>query len=192
MKKIFTLIAASLFTTLLFAADRKPQVTLKSSRGYEVVIDGQSYAADYGTISLYNVGFGQHSIKVYEASRGFRFMRMMRPIAVSSFSVRNNNIDITIGFRGQIMIAESRSDDWRNFDQRDHEGDKRFGDDHQDNHDQGNKGYGNGQQDNHGQGNGGYGNGQQDNHGQGNGGYGNGQQDNHGQGNKGNDKPRRF
>ncbi len=162
MKKIFTLIAASLFTTLLFAADRKPIVTLNSSRGYEVVIDGRSYYSDYGTVNISNIGMGQHMIKVFEVSRGYRFMKNKRPIDVSSFFVRNNNVSITIGFRGQIMIKESRMQEVWGKDDRDHDR------------------------------NNGYENDRNGNNGQDRNGYGNGQNDNRDQGNKENDKPRRF
>lgn len=150
MKKIFTLIAASLFTTLLFAADRKPIVTLNSSRGYEVVIDGRSYFSDYGTINLSNIGFGQHMIKVFEVSRGYRFMKTKRPLAVSSFSVRNNNVSITIGFRGQIMIKESRMQEVWGRDDRDHDRNNGYENDKKD---QDRNGYDNGQIDNRDQGN---------------------------------------
>lgn len=166
MKKIFTLIAATLFTTLLFAADRKPVVTLSSSRGYEVVIDGRSYYSDYGTVNISRIGYGQHMIKVFEVSRGYRYMKTKRPIDVSSFFVRNNNIVITIGFRGQIMIKESRMQEVWGRDDRDHDRNNGYENDRN----------GRDRNDNN-----------QDRNG-----YGNGQYDNRDQGNKENDKPRRF
>jgi hypothetical protein len=49
MKKIFTLVVASFMTVALFAADRRPSVTLTADKKYEVVIDGRSYASAMAT-----------------------------------------------------------------------------------------------------------------------------------------------
>lgn len=108
MKKIFTLIAASLFTVAVFAADRKPVVTLKSSRNYEIVIDGKSYHSSNGIMNISNIRKGQHSIKVFEMSRSFMSRRGKKLVDASSFQVRNNDVDISIDFRGQISISEDR------------------------------------------------------------------------------------
>jgi hypothetical protein len=118
MKKIFTLIGASLFSVALFAADRKPVVTLKSDKNYEIVIDGQSYTGNGGMISLANLRSGQHTIKVYQASRSFMFKRAKKVVvSSSSFSLKNNSVAINVDFRGQISISESRMDrDWNNND----------------------------------------------------------------------------
>ena len=43
MKKIFTLVAATLFTVAVFAADRRPSVTVQTNKNYEIQIDGKSY-----------------------------------------------------------------------------------------------------------------------------------------------------
>jgi hypothetical protein len=139
MKKIFTLIAASFLTIASFAADRKPVVTLKTSGNYEVVIDGQTYSGRGGTVNLYNIGMGQHTVKVYEIRRSF-FMKMRKPVDMEQFSVRRNNVDISINFRGQIQISESRSGSGWEIGQRDRD-DNRGGYDNGrgDNHDQGNR-----------------------------------------------------
>jgi hypothetical protein len=47
MKKIFTLLTGILITLVTFAADR-PTVTLRSTRNYEIVIDGKSYFSQNG------------------------------------------------------------------------------------------------------------------------------------------------
>ncbi len=127
MKKIFTLVAATLLTVAVFAADRRPSITLKTTKNYEVVIDGRSYSGN-GAMEISLMRSGQHSIKVYEQSRGRFFkMRSKKLISSSSFQVGRNDIDISIDFRGQISIKEDRfgHDKW---------------DDHKDSRD---KGYGN-------------------------------------------------
>ena len=111
MKKIFTLIAATVLTVATtFAADRRPSVTLKSSRNYEVVIDGKSYSTS-SVMQLPMLRSGQHSIKVYQQSRGgfgFFSLKTKRLIDASSFTVGRSDVDINVDFRGQITISQDR------------------------------------------------------------------------------------
>jgi hypothetical protein len=136
MKKIFTLIAATFLTVASFAADRKPVVTVKASKNYEIVIDGQSYFSSNSVMNLSNIRYGQHSIKVYEVSRGFMFKRAKRLVDASTFQLRNNDVDINIDFRGQIRITEDRfgHDKWN--DHRDNGRDNNYGRDQKDSRDQ--------------------------------------------------------
>ncbi|TMI74364.1 MAG: hypothetical protein E6H09_05475 [Bacteroidetes bacterium] len=126
MKKIFTLIAATVLTVATFAADRRPSVTLRSSKNYEIVVDGRSYFSNSGFMDLSNLRRGVHSIKVYEMNRrggsplagfgGLLFGRGKRLVDASSFQLQNRDININIDFRGQIMIQEERNsrDRWDN------------------------------------------------------------------------------
>ncbi|MEI9909864.1 MAG: hypothetical protein WDO71_09450 [Bacteroidota bacterium] len=107
MKKIFTLFAATLFTVAIFAADRKPVVTVKASKKYELIIDAQSYFSSNNSMNLSNIRSGQHSIKVYEMNNS-RFRKFKKLVSASSFQVRNNDVSITVDSRGQISIAEDR------------------------------------------------------------------------------------
>ena len=145
MKKIFTLIAATFFTVVMFAADRKPVVTLKTSRNYEIVIDGQSYFSGNSVMNISNIRNGQHSIKVYEASKGFMFRKAKRLVDASSFQLRNNDIAISIDFRGQINISENRFNQDRRNDQGNNGRDNNYGYDTKNSHDQNShdKNYGN-------------------------------------------------
>jgi hypothetical protein len=137
MKKIFTLVAATLFTVALFAADRRPVVTLKAPRNYEIVIDGQSYFSNSSMINVSNIRTGQHNIKVYEANnRGFMFKKAKRLVSTSTFSLRNNSVDITIGLRGQISITEDRFDHDMRGGSKGNDRDTNYGNDRNDNHDQ--------------------------------------------------------
>jgi hypothetical protein len=111
MKKIFTLIAATALTVASFAADRRPSVTLKTSRNYEVVIDGRSYSGNGAAMEISLMRAGQHSIKVYEQKKagfGFFNIRSKKLVDASTFQVGRNDIDITIDFRGQIRVSEDR------------------------------------------------------------------------------------
>jgi len=118
MKKIFTLIAATLITVATFAADHRPVVSLKSRGNYEIVIDGRSYFTRNGMMDLTHLRRGPHSIKVFEVSRPFMFMRTKRLVDASSFELRNRDLDISVNFRGQIHISEERSgrDRWNDRD----------------------------------------------------------------------------
>ena len=136
MKKIFTLIFASLFVVAAMAADHRPTVTVMSSKKYEVVIDGRSYLTDGksyfnsngGMITIPYLRPGYHTVKVYSINnrRGF-FGMFKRMTDASSFVLRNNDIDIRIDIFGNIRIKEDRGWDRnhrdRRWDRNDHDND---------------------------------------------------------------------
>ena len=107
MKTIFTFAAGLLLTLSTMAADRPPSVTIKSSRNYEIVVDGRTYRND-NSIRLDRMRPGMHTIKVYERSRGF-FGRM-RLVSAKNFFVRNNDLRITVNYSGYVDIDERRYD----------------------------------------------------------------------------------
>ncbi|HMG66573.1 MAG TPA: hypothetical protein VK588_02770 [Chitinophagaceae bacterium] len=112
MKKIFTLALGILLTTAMFAADKRPMVTVTSAKRYEIVIDGTQYNTSGNTLSISSLYNGSHDVKVFQAkSRGF--MKSKKLVASSSFQLRNSNVQINIDRFGQIQITESRpSHDW--------------------------------------------------------------------------------
>jgi hypothetical protein len=117
MKKIFTLTLGLMLTVAMFAADRRPVVTVSAPRKFEIVIDGQRYVSNYGNaISISNMYSGRHSIKVYELRPGF-FMRSKTLVASSGFQVRNRDLQINVDRFGHLQISESRSGrDWNDRD----------------------------------------------------------------------------
>jgi hypothetical protein len=107
MKKIFTLGLGLLFTVAMFAADRRPTVTVTSARTFEIVIDGRHYMPNYGnTVSISNLFNGSHNIRVYQVRPGF-LMRSKKLIASSSFQLRNNDVQINVDRFGQLQIMQS-------------------------------------------------------------------------------------
>jgi hypothetical protein len=131
MKKIFTLVLGLMFTVAMFAADRRPTVTVTSARSFEIVIDGRHYMPNYGNaVSISNLFNGQHNIKVYQVRSGF-LMRSKRLVATSSFQLRNNDVLINVDRFGQLQIIQSRFG--RDWNDRDRDGDA-YG--HRDEHDQ--------------------------------------------------------
>lgn len=114
MKKIFTLFAGLLMAAAVFAADRRPMVTVSNSnKNYKVVIDGRTYfGSSLNAIYLDNANvYGKpanrmHTVKVYELKRGF-FVRE-RLVDAATFMVGRNDIMIKIDFSGQIKIREMK------------------------------------------------------------------------------------
>ena len=131
MKKISTLIVASLLTMASFAADRRPSVTVQASKNYEVVIDGRSYSGgNFGSMTISNLRDGYHTVNVYKTNRGFFFGRNKRAVSTSSFMLRGNDISIYVDQFGQVQVNESRMGkgrDDRGWDKKDQ--DKGFGKD---------------------------------------------------------------
>ena len=140
MKKIFTLALSSLFVVAAMAADRRPTVTIQSSRNYQIVIDGKSYSTSFGgAMTVPYLSQGYHTIKVYSSMGGrtFFFGRRQKMLDASSFVLRNNDIAIKIDMFGNIQVKElkgwdrddhdrgrnDRDKDWNQNDRgRDHDG----------------------------------------------------------------------
>lgn len=112
MKKIFTLALGLMLTVAMFAADRKPTVTVTSAKKYSIVIDGKKYLSNGNTIDISNLRGGRHDVKVYTMSRGL-FMRSKKLVASSTFQLTNKDVQINIDRFGQLQISESRfGRDW--------------------------------------------------------------------------------
>lgn len=108
MKRIFTLFAALFVTVALFAADRRPVVTVSSTKNYKIVIDGRSYFSNDMNIRLTNLQSGRHSIKVFEMKR-IGYNQRERLVAATSFHLNRKNVQIRIDHFGNINIREVRN-----------------------------------------------------------------------------------
>lgn len=101
---------ASLLTVALFAADRRPTVTIQSGRNYEIVIDGKSYFSNNnGTMNLGKLRDGRHTISVYKVNNQGLFRKSRKMVSASAFMVRDNDIRIVVDFYGKIQVTESRN-----------------------------------------------------------------------------------
>jgi hypothetical protein len=120
MKKIFTLALGLVLSIAMFAADRRPVVTVSTNRKFEVVIDGRNYGS--GSISSVALYGGRHTVAVYETGRSL-FFNSRRMVSSSSFQMRNSDIAISVDRFGQMNISESRQTGWNDgngrFDSRD-------------------------------------------------------------------------
>jgi hypothetical protein len=116
MKKIFTLALGLILTVAMFAADRKPTVTVTSAKRFAIVIDGKQYRSNGNTINISSLFNGRHDVKVYKMKRGF-FMSTKQLVASSSFQLRNSDVKINIDRFGQLQVSESRfGRDWNDHD----------------------------------------------------------------------------
>ena len=116
MKKIFTLALGLMFTVAMFAADRRPTVTVTAAKRYAIIIDGKQYFTNGNTINISSLFNGRHDVKVYKMKRGL-FMNTKKLVASSSFQLRNSDVKINIDRFGQLQISESRfRRDWNDHD----------------------------------------------------------------------------
>jgi hypothetical protein len=130
MKKISTMFFGLILTAAVFAADRKPDVTIISARKYEIVVDGRTYFSNDRMMEINNLRNGRHTIQVYEMNnRGFSIFKRKQLVTSRSFQLRNNDVKITIDRFGQLTITEDRfgrdngyGKDQRGWDDHDHNG----------------------------------------------------------------------
>ena len=109
MKKIFTMCLGLALTAVVFAADRRPDVTIISMKKYEIVIDGKTYFSNNRKMNIDNLRNGRHSIQVYEMNnRGYSIFKRKHLVTSKSFQLRNNDVKITIDRFGHLTITEDR------------------------------------------------------------------------------------
>jgi hypothetical protein len=100
MKKIYLLLAVALLT---FSASAQ-NVILRLDNSYDVSIDGRNYE---GNATIPNLGYGQHTINVYEVKKGFLGIGKKRNlVSTSNFELRNNDVTIDVDQNGQLRINE--------------------------------------------------------------------------------------
>ena len=107
MKKIFILVAATLFTVAVFAADRRPSVTVQTNKNYEIQIDGKSYFTRNGSVT--DISFlrdGKHTITVLKIYQGFFSQKMKKVVSSTTFLMRGNDIDIKVDQFGRVQVNE--------------------------------------------------------------------------------------
>ena len=135
MKKIFTMCLGLVLTAAVFAADRKPDVTIISMKKYEIVIDVKKYSSNGRMMNVENLRNGRHTIQVFEMNnRGFSKFKRKQLVASKSFQLRNKDVKITIDRFGHLTITEDRFDrddkygrdnrDWNDRDDRDDRNDR--------------------------------------------------------------------
>jgi hypothetical protein len=107
MKKIFTLFAGLLLTAVVFAADRKPVVTINNNSNFKIVVDGKSYFGDDLTLRLSDNFRNVHTIKVYTMKRSI-FAKQEKLVDAAAFQLNRNSVAINIDRMGNIKIREAK------------------------------------------------------------------------------------
>ena len=92
----------------VFAADKRPDVTIVSAKKYEIVIDGKTYFSNNRMMSIDNLRKGRHSIQVYETNRSFSLFKKKQLVASKIFQLRNDDVKITIDRFGHLTIMEEK------------------------------------------------------------------------------------
>lgn len=109
MKKIFTMCLGLVLTAAVFAADKRPDVTIISAKKYEIVIDGKTYFSNNRMMSIDNLRNGRHTIQVFEMNRGgFSIFKRKQLVTSKVFQLRNNDLKIAIDRFGHLTITEER------------------------------------------------------------------------------------
>jgi len=98
-------------TAAVFAADKRPDVTIISAKKYEIVIDGKAYFSNSRVMNIDNLRSGRHTIQVFEMNRGgFSIFKRKQLVTSKAFQIRNKDLKITIDRFGHLMITEERFD----------------------------------------------------------------------------------
>ena len=100
MKKIYLLLAVALLTISASAQN----VILRLDNNYDVSIDGRNYE---GNATIPNLGYGQHTVNVYEVKKGFLgIVKKRNLVTTSNFELRNNDVTLDVDQNGQLRINE--------------------------------------------------------------------------------------
>ena len=105
MKKIFTLIAGLILSVAVMAADRGPDLTIRSSKNYKIVVDGRSFYSNSSILRINNLSRGVHTIQVFEMRRGY-YSQRERVVASTSFRMGKKDVRIFIDQMGRIHIIQ--------------------------------------------------------------------------------------
>lgn len=117
MKKIFTLMAGLFLTLAVMAADRGPDLTVRMSRNYKVVIDGRTFYSNGSTLRINYLPKGFHTIQVFEVRNNGFFGQRQKMINASNFRMGKEDIKIFIDQSGRINILKDK--EYRRFDKSD-------------------------------------------------------------------------
>lgn len=102
MKKIYLLLTMGLFVATISATAQN--VILRLDNNYDVSIDGRNYE---GNATIPNLGYGQHTINVYEVKKGFLGIGKKRNlVSTSNFELRNDDVMVDVDQNGQLRINE--------------------------------------------------------------------------------------
>ena len=104
MKTIFTLIAFISISSVAFAGEKHPSVTVTSTGEYKIVIDGKQFDKEK-KIALTDLKKGIHYIDVWKKKKGL-FGSKHKLVSSKQFELGNKDLDIDVNFSGYITIGK--------------------------------------------------------------------------------------
>ena len=125
MKTILTLITFISISSVAFAGEKHPSVTVTSTGEYKIVIDGKQFNNEK-KVSLTDLNKGIHYIDVWKKKKGL-FGSRYRLVSSKQFELENKDLDIDVNFSGYITIGKQGKgwdgDHWFKKDQKNNKSD---------------------------------------------------------------------
>jgi len=120
MKTILTLLSFSLISTIVFAGEKNPSVTVTSTGDYLIIVDGKRFNNDK-KISLTGLDKGIHYIDVFKKKKTL-FGSKYKLVSSKQFILENKDMQIDVNFSGYITIGKQGDgwdgDQWYNKDKK--------------------------------------------------------------------------
>ena len=125
MKTILTLITFISISSVAFAGEKHPSVTITSTGEYKIVIDGKQFNNEK-KVSLTDLKKGIHYIDVWKKKKGL-FGSRYQLVSSKQFELENKDLDIDVNFSGYITIGKQGKgwdgDHWFKKDQKNNKSD---------------------------------------------------------------------
>ena len=103
MKTIFTLLTLFSLSSIAFAGEKDPAVTITSTGEFKILIDGKQLN-NVKKISLNDLQKGKHYIDVWKKKKGL-FGSKYKLVSSKQFELAENDLHIDVNFSGYIAIG---------------------------------------------------------------------------------------
>ena len=103
MKTVLTLIMFSFISSVVFAGEKKPDLTVTSTGDFKIVIDGKAFDNEK-KISLKDAGNGVHYIDVWKKKKGL-FGSKYKLVSSKQFELDKKDLHIDVNATGYITIG---------------------------------------------------------------------------------------
>ena len=103
MKTVLTLIVLSFISSVAFAGEKKPDLTVTSTGEFKIVIDGKAFDNEK-KISLNDLGNGVHYIDVWKKKKGL-FGSKYKLVSSKQFELDKKDLHIDVNSTGYIRIG---------------------------------------------------------------------------------------
>ena len=104
MKTVLTLIVLSFISSVVFAGEKKPDLTVTSTGEFKIVIDGKAFDNEK-KISLKDLGNGVHYIDVWKKKKGL-FGSKYKLVSSKQFELDKKDLHIDVNATGYITIGK--------------------------------------------------------------------------------------